>query len=91
MFLSLVRTPPDRSGRPAADPPAWVAAHPALAAKAPGAPGYGLQITTTTGKVLMTNLSFDPDHAQGPGTAVWHPWTRRLWALPVRPGAVPFS
>jgi hypothetical protein len=31
---------------------------PALAAKAPGAPGYGLQVTTGTGKVMITNLSF---------------------------------
>lgn len=31
----------------------------ALAAKAPGAPGYGLQVTTPTGKLLLTNLSFD--------------------------------
>jgi hypothetical protein len=40
--------------------PACQPAHPILAGKAPGAPGYGLQITTNTGKVLMTNLSFDP-------------------------------
>ena len=35
--------------------------HPALAAKAPGAPGYGLQFTTKTGKIMLTSLSFDPD------------------------------
>ena len=35
-------------------------AHPSLAAKAPGAPGYGLQFTTKTGKILLTSLSFEP-------------------------------
>ena len=61
MFLSLafalLQTAPPAQPT---TPPAWVAAAPALAAKAPGAPGYGLQMTTSAGKVLMTNLSFDP-------------------------------
>lgn len=42
-------------GAPAAEP-----APPSLAAKAPGAPGYGLVLTTPSGKLLFTNLSFDP-------------------------------
>jgi hypothetical protein len=49
----------------------WVAAAPALAVKAPGAPGYGLQITTKTGKVLLTNLSFDPDTRKPQARFYW--------------------
>ena len=49
----------------------WVAAAPALAAKAPGAPGYGLQITTRTGKVLLTSLSFDPDTRKPQARFYW--------------------
>ena len=33
---------------------------PALAAKAPGAPGYGLQFTTSRGKIMLTSLRYDP-------------------------------
>jgi hypothetical protein len=40
--------------------PTWEPAHPALMAKAPGAPGYGVQFTTPSGKLVFTNLHFDP-------------------------------
>ena len=45
--------------------------HPALAAKAPGAPGYGLQITTKTGKIMLTGLSFDPDTRKPQARFYW--------------------
>ena len=71
--------------------PIWVPAAQALAAKAPGAPGYGLQLTTSTGKVLMTNLSFDPATRKPlarlygiHGPAGWGPY-------PVRPRTMPDS
>lgn len=46
---------------PAAPPPELAAepAHPALAAKAPGAPGYGLKVATPRGILLMTSFAFD--------------------------------
>ena len=49
--------------RPAVSP-TWEAAHPALMAKAPGAPGYGVQFTTASGKLVFTNLHFDPTTRQ---------------------------
>ena len=54
---------------------------PALAAKAPGAPGYGLHITTSTGQVIFTNLRFTPQNPRGlanaygvTGPAGWGPY-----------------
>ena len=38
----------------------WEPASPALAAKAPGSPAYGLVVTTSQGKLLVTSLAFDP-------------------------------
>ena len=38
----------------------WEPASPALTAKAPGSPAYGLVVTTSLGKQLLTTLSFDP-------------------------------
>lgn len=43
-----------------ATPPVQEVSSPALAAKAPGAPGYGLQIATSEGKIMVTNLIIDP-------------------------------
>ncbi|HJV39875.1 MAG TPA: hypothetical protein VJ528_13630 [Geothrix sp.] len=40
--------------------PAWEPAHAGLMAKAPGAPGYGVQFTTPSGRLVFTNLHFDP-------------------------------
>ena len=40
--------------------PVSIPTNAALAAKAPGAPGYGLQIVTSKGKIMLTSLSFDP-------------------------------
>lgn len=76
--------------------PVWLPASPALAAKAPGAPGYGLQATTSTGKVLLTNLSFDPSTRKPQvrlygihGPAGWGPFRsgleRCLTHTPARP------
>lgn len=45
---------------PPAVQPTPETSNPALAAKAPGAPGYGMQITTARGKIMMTNLRYDP-------------------------------
>lgn len=45
---------------PVAGPPVAEVSNPALAAKAPGAPGYGLQITSSIGKIMMTNVRYDP-------------------------------
>ena len=48
---------------PAAAAPSPLAAEPAataLAAKVPGAPGYGLQVTGSNGKYIFTNLYFNP-------------------------------
>jgi len=50
--------------------PSWEAAHPALMAKAPGAPGYGVQFTTTSGKLVFTNLHFNPTTLQ-PGAELY--------------------
>lgn len=43
----------------------WEAAHPALMAKAPGAPGYGIQFTTPGGKFVCTSLRFNHETGQG--------------------------
>lgn len=58
-LVSLIAAPgfPQAPGPGA---PVVDAAPPPLAAKAPGAPGYGLVLTTPRGKLLFTNLSFDP-------------------------------
>ncbi|WP_243384273.1 hypothetical protein [Geothrix alkalitolerans] len=40
--------------------PAWEPAHAGLMAKAPGTPGYGVQFTTPSGRLVFTNLHFDP-------------------------------
>lgn len=43
-----------------AEVPMRAPAHPGLAARAPGSPDYGLVVTTSVGKFLVTNLAFDP-------------------------------
>jgi len=57
LFLGLLQAqlPPAQSTPRVYEPSA-----PALVAKAPGAPGYGLQTTTRSGKILLTNLRFHP-------------------------------
>ena len=62
VFSSVVLAQSSPSGAatsPAVQPNQEVS-NPALAAKAPGAPGYGLQITSSRGKIMITNLSYDP-------------------------------
>ncbi|MDP1832365.1 MAG: hypothetical protein Q8K67_09935, partial [Geothrix sp.] len=58
LFVGLLQHPPP-SGPTV--PLTHEATAPALAAKAPGAPGYGLQVTTSAGKVMVTSLSYHPD------------------------------
>lgn len=96
MFMSLAFALLQTAQIQPTAPPAWVAAAPALAAKAPGSPGYGLQMTTSTGKLLMTNLSFDPTTRKPQvqmygihGPAGWGPYRsgleRCLTHTPARP------
>jgi len=74
----------------------YEASVPALAAKAAGAPGYGLQITTRSGKVLMTSLRFASDTRKAQvtlyrinGPAGWGPYRsgleRSMTYLPAPP------
>ena len=68
LLASLLLTPPPLNAREqkAPPPPATVVplvsvpSFPGLAAKAPGAPGYGLQVTSSTGKYMLTGMSYDP-------------------------------
>ena len=68
LLASLLLTPPPLNAREKKAPPppaavvplASVPSSPALAAKAPGAPGYGLQVTSSTGKYMLTGMSYDP-------------------------------
>jgi hypothetical protein len=45
---------------PPVTPLVSVPANTSLAAKAPGTPGYGLQVTSSTGKYIFSNLCFHP-------------------------------
>ncbi|MDP1833131.1 MAG: hypothetical protein Q8K67_13815 [Geothrix sp.] len=65
VFLSaLLQTPPA---------PATAITHrpalPALAAKAPGKPEYGIHITTPVGQFILTNLRFTPQNPRGMANA----------------------
>lgn len=61
LIAAMLATLLQSGGGPAPAPaPAWEPAHPALMAKAPGAPGYGVQFTTPKGRLVFTNLHFNP-------------------------------
>lgn len=56
----LAQSQPNGATTPAAAPLNQEVSYPGLAAKAPGAPGYGLQITSDRGKFMLTDLYYDP-------------------------------
>jgi hypothetical protein len=58
---ALLQTPPAPTANAITHRPAL----PALAAKAPGKPEYGIHITTPMGQVIFTNLRFTPQNPRG--------------------------
>ena len=61
LFAALIQAMTAVGAPAAPDAVTWEAAHPALMAKAPGAPGYGVQITTAGGRIVFTSLCFNPE------------------------------